>query len=431
MAAPAPSQQIDIDDVFARSRAARELVAQHAKNTPLLKSSFFSQLLGCDILLKEENLQTTGSFKVRGALNAMNALSAQQRENGVVACSAGNHAQGIAFAARSLSVRAAICMPSTAPFAKANATEGYGAEVVVCGETFDSTFAKADELVRTKGMTFMHPYDSLDVIAGQGTIGFELLEQIQQLGVNGLDFVFVPLGGGGLAAGVATVLKKLSPQTKVFGVESTGVPSMFEALQRGEPVKLQTPTETIADGIAVATPGKLTFELAQRLLDGVVTVSDDDISHTIYYLLERAKIVVEPAGAAGLAALVSKKPLVDKHNQPIDIRGKRVACVLSGGNIDMSMLVRIVTREQFHIARLVRIEGDVPDKSACFDKVFLTLSQSDVKVRDCSFDRSDPFTPPTRAKMCIVVEVKNEDKSLPALIAKLAQDGFKFIKASK
>lgn len=282
-----------------------------------------------DVYLKTENLQITGSFKVRGAYYKMSQLREEERKHGVIACSAGNHAQGVALAAQKNGIKAVICLPDGAPISKVEATKRYGAEVCLVPGVYDDAYNRALQLRDEKGYTFIHPFNDESVIAGQGTIGLELFDQLPDL-----DAVIVPIGGGGLIAGVAFTMKNLNPNVKVYGVQAAGAPSMARSITDGEMEEL-TDVSTIADGIAVKKPGDLTFSLCQQYVDEIVTVSDDEISAAILALMEQQKLVTEGAGAVSVAAVMFNK---------IPVKGKKVACLLSGGNVDVTILSRVIER---------------------------------------------------------------------------------------
>lgn len=295
--------------------------------TPLFHSRTLSQWCGHEVFLKMENLQKTGAFKIRGAYNMIAHLSEEERKRGVVAASAGNHAQGVALSATLFGIPVTVVMPEGAPLAKAEATKGYGANIVLKGLTYDDAYEYAMQRCRTTGATFVHAFDHPHTIAGQGTIGLEMLQQCTDL-----DAVVVPIGGGGLISGMGVALKAVNPRIRLIGVQPLGAPSTLLSLQNGQRTTLSA-TGTIADGLAVRTPGKLTFALMQRYVDEVVTVNDDEIIETIWTLLERQKILVEGAGAAGMAALLYRKVQ--------GLEGKKVGVVISGGNMDINKLLNL------------------------------------------------------------------------------------------
>ena len=300
-----------------------------------------------EVYLKTENLQLTGSFKLRGAYYKISQLSDEEKAKGVIACSAGNHAQGVALGASRNGINAVICLPAGAPISKVEATRSYGAEVCLVPGVYDDAYARALELQKEHGYTFVHPFDDPKVIAGQGTIGLEILEQMPDV-----EAVVVPIGGGGLISGVAFAIKTLRPEIKVYGVQSSGAPSMAASLQEGHISRLGE-VSTIADGIAVKEPGVNTFEICNKYVDEVVTVSDDEIAAAILALLEQQKIVAEGAGAVSVAAVMYNK---------VPVKGKKVVCLVSGGNIDVNTLSRVITRGLSKSGRNFTFKIDLPDK---------------------------------------------------------------------
>ena len=300
-----------------------------------------------EIYLKTENLQVTGSFKVRGAYYMMSQLSEEEKAKGVVACSAGNHAQGVALAAAKNHINAVICLPDGAPISKVEATKSYGAQVCMVEGVYDDAYAKALELKEKENYTFVHPFDNEDVIAGQGTIGLELLDQMP----DG-DAVIVPIGGGGLISGVAFAIKSLNPNIKVYGVQASGAPSMYQSIQDGK-IECLDSVSTIADGIAVKEPGPHTFAYCQKYVDEIVTVTDDEISAAILSLIEKQKLIAEGAGAASVAAAMFNK---------VPIKGKKVICLVSGGNIDVTILSRVIKRGLLMSGRSCRLNIELLDK---------------------------------------------------------------------
>lgn len=282
---------------------------------------------GVDLYLKTENLQTTGSFKLRGAYYKISRLSEEERMRGVIACSAGNHAQGVALAATKYRIKSLICLPACAPISKIEATKRYGGEVCLVPGVYDDAYCRALSLADEYKYTFIHPFDDDDVIAGQGTVALEILDQLSDL-----NALVVPIGGGGLISGVAYAMKSINPKVKIYGVQALGAPSMLRSINDGKPVELDSVC-TIADGIAVKKPGRITFDLCNRLLDGVVTVSDEEISQTIIAIMEKHKLVVEGAGAASVAAIMFNK---------INLQGRKAVALLSGGNIDLDTLAEVI-----------------------------------------------------------------------------------------
>lgn len=332
---------LTLDKVYHASYVLRDAV----RKTNLIPTTNICS--DAELFLKTENLQVTGSFKVRGAYYKMSQLSDAEKARGVVACSAGNHAQGVALAAQKNGIQSVICLPDTAPISKVEATRSYGAEVCMVDGCYDDAYAKAQELRDEKGYTFIHPFDDEQVIAGQGTIALELCDQLPDL-----DAVIVPVGGGGLISGIAFVLKSLNPKIKVYGVEAAGAASMLSARNNGCVDSLPS-VSTMADGIAVKRPGDLTFQLCQNYVDEIVTVTDDEISAAILALMEQQKLVAEGAGAASVAAAMFHK---------LPIAGKKVVCIVSGGNIDVTILSRVIKRGLLMSGRNCQLTIELVDK---------------------------------------------------------------------
>lgn len=327
-----------------------------------------------EIYLKTENLQVTGSFKVRGAYYKISQLSREEKSRGVIACSAGNHAQGVARAAGMEGLSAKICLPDSAPISKIEATRGYGAELVLVNGVYDDAYTKARELEKAEGRTFIHPFDDEDVIAGQGTIGLELLEQLPDM-----DAVIVPIGGGGLIAGIAFVIKHLSPKCKVYGVQVSGAPSMANSVESGVIEELDY-VATFADGIAVKRPGENTFELVSKYVDEIVTVTDDEVASAVLALIEQQKLIAEGAGAVSVAAAMFNK---------VDIKGKKVVCLVSGGNIDVNILSRVITRGLVKSGRFVNLSIALTDKPGQLEKVSRIIAEGGGNVVSVQYNRSD------------------------------------------
>jgi threonine dehydratase len=335
---------VTLEDV----QAARERIRDALYLSPCARTETLSRVTRTEAFLKLDNLQMTGAYKERGALNKLLTLGAPERARGLIAASAGNHAQAVAYHAGRLGVLATIVMPETTPIMKVANTRGHGARVVLFGSNFDEAYSEARRLEREEGLTFIHPFDDEVVIAGQGTLGLEVVEQ-----VPGLDAVLVPVGGGGLVSGVAVAVKALCPGVKIFGVEAEVLPCMQAAVEAGELVTLDA-ASTLADGIAVKRAGEITFEHVQALVDDIVTVSEEEIASSILYLLEKEKTVVEGAGAVGVAALM--------HHKLPSLEGKRVCSVISGGNIDVNVVARVIERGLVKDGRLVRINIRLLDK---------------------------------------------------------------------
>ncbi|MEH7460775.1 threonine ammonia-lyase [Bacillus pseudomycoides] len=304
---------------------AKQVLDRNARKTPLVKSFYLTSKTGGEIYLKLENMQLTGSFKFRGAFNKISNLTDEEKARGVIACSAGNHAQGVALSSHLLGIKSKIVMPTSAPKAKVEATKGYGSEVILYGDTFDDAKAKCEEIIKETGETYLHPYDDVEVMAGQGTIGLDILDDMWDV-----DTVIVPIGGGGIIAGIAVALKSFNPSINVIGVQADNVHGMKASYDKGEIIEHYV-APTIADGCAVKIPGNLTFEIVKELVDDIVTVSEDELEVAMKDLLQRGKAVVEGAGALATAALLAGK--VDSY-----IKGKKVAAIISGGNVDLTRI---------------------------------------------------------------------------------------------
>ena len=327
-------------------RNAAEVLKGVARRTDMIfapKLSTRSQ-----VYLKTENLQVTGSFKVRGAFYKISTLSEEELKRGVIACSAGNHAQGVALGAQRRGAKAVICMPDIAPIAKVEATKSYGAEVRLIPGTYDDASAYASELCKKENMTFVHPFDDPDVIAGQGTVGLEILEQLPDV-----DAVMIPIGGGGLISGVAYAIKQLKPDCKIYGVEAAAAACMKRSVEAQDKLTLAS-ANTFADGIAVKRPGDRTYEMVNKYVDGIVTVSEDEIAAAILFLVEQRKLVCEGAGAVSVAAMI--------YDKVPELQGKKVCCLLSGGNIDVNILSRVIYRGLQASGRRAEIRLCLPDK---------------------------------------------------------------------
>jgi threonine dehydratase len=349
-------------------RRARTVIDGVVARTPLLTAGAISGWAGMRVLLKAENLQRTGAFKLRGAVNRMSTLTDEERVRGVVAASAGNHAQGVALAATALGVPSRVYMPVDAPLAKQVATADYGAEVVLAGETFEESYAAARS--DPEGRVLVPPFDDAAIIAGAGTIGIELLEQAPEA-----DTIVVPLGGGGLLSGIAVAVKALRPDIRIVGVQASGCAAWAPSLAAGRPVEIERGT-TIADGIAVQRPGELTFPLVQQFVDEVVEVTEDEICRAVVVLLERSKLMVEGAGAAGLAALLAGK-----------VRGRAAVCVLSGGNLDAGMLQIIVRFGLTRNGRFLRLRTQMPDRPGALKRLTDLFAENRVNILDIDYHR--------------------------------------------
>jgi threonine dehydratase len=341
--------------------------------SPCARSEYFSEHTQNSVYLKLDNLQRTGAFKERGALNKLLTLSPEERERGVIAASAGNHAQGLAYHAGRHGIRAQICMPLTTPLIKVSATKGYGAEVILHGANYDEACEEAVRRSAESGMTFVHPFDDEVVIAGQGTMGLEILQQVPDI-----EAIIAPIGGGGLIAGVACAVKESNPRVRVIGVQPARLPSMKVAIAEGHPVTLSS-AATIADGIAVRRAGEKTLPLIQKYVDDIVTVDEEEIANAILLLLEREKTLAEGAGAAAIAALIN-------HKAPVN--GKRVAVLVCGGNIDVSLLSRIMERGLVKDGRLVRLRVHLPDYPGALHRLTGILAQHRANIVETAYDRA-------------------------------------------
>ncbi|CAG9613798.1 L-threonine dehydratase catabolic TdcB [Bacillus rhizoplanae] len=306
-------------------KKAKQVLDRNARKTPLVKSFYLTSKTGGEIYLKLENMQLTGSFKFRGAFNKISNLTDEEKARGVIACSAGNHAQGVALSSHLLGIKSKIVMPTSAPKAKVEATKGYGSEVILYGDTFDDAKAKCEEIIKETGETYLHPYDDVEVMAGQGTIGLDILDDMWDV-----DTVLVPIGGGGIIAGIAVALKSFNPSINIIGVQADNVHGMKASYDKGEIIEHYN-APTIADGCAVKIPGTLTFKIVRELVDDIVTVSEEELEVAMKDLLQRGKAVVEGAGALATAALLAGK--VDPY-----IKGKKVAAIISGGNVDLTRI---------------------------------------------------------------------------------------------
>ena len=373
---------------------AQERLRPILHHTELDLSSTFSAMTGGKIYLKCENRQKTGSFKIRGASNKIAAMVERGEKTPVVASSAGNHAQGVACAAKKFGIPATIVMPKTAPIAKAQATEGYGAKVVLAGDCYDDAYARACEICREEGAAFLHPYNDLEVIAGQGTLGLEILGDLPSV-----DVVIVPAGGGGLLAGVAAAIKQVNPRVKVYGVQAEGADAIARSFREGNLVTTET-ASTIADGIAVKAPGDITVELIRRYADGVLTVSDTAIADAILLLLERCKQVVEPAGATPLAAVLSGA---------LDVKGKRVVCLLSGGNIDVSFIQSIIERGLVARHRRIKFSVTLLDRPGSLMQLLGVISTTGANILQIQHDKISEGLNPNETEVHISLEVGGEE----------------------
>ena len=363
-----------------------------------------------DIILKTENLQVTGSFKVRGAAYKISQLSDEEKARGVIACSAGNHAQGVALAATKAGAKSLICLPDNAPISKIEATKKYGADVCLVPGVYDDAYNKALELRDSEGYTFVHPFNDEDVIAGQGTIGLEILEQVPDV-----DAVIVPVGGGGLISGVAYAIKALNPNVKVYGVQASGAPSMVKSVKEGKIKKLASVT-TIADGIAVKEPGDLTFDLVSQYVDELVTVTDDEVAAAILALIEQQKLCAEGAGAVSVAAAMFNK---------VPVAGKKVVCLVSGGNIDVTILSRVIDRGLLKSGRTLSIQVNLVDKPGQLQGVANCIADAGGNVTYINREKATEDMSITDAYLRITMETKNFEH-IDSILTALSDAGFTY-----
>ncbi len=387
--------------------AAAERLKPILHHTELDLSSTFSAMTGGTIYLKYENRQKTGSFKIRGASNKIASLIEQGRSCPVVASSAGNHAQGVAYAANRFGIPATIVMPKAAPIAKVQATEGYGAKVVLAGDCYDDAYAEARRICEEEGAEFLHPYNDPDVIAGQGTLGLEILSDLPYV-----DIIIVPAGGGGLLAGVSSAVKLINPRVKVYGVQAEGAPAIARSFAEKKLVTTDS-ASSIADGIAVKFPGDLAVELINEHADGVVTVSDNEIANAILLLIERCKEIVEPAGATPLAAVLSGK---------IDVRGKRVVCLMSGGNIDVSFVSNLIERGLVARGRRLRFSATLIDRPGSLVHMLNAISGAGANILSVEHDKISARLGPNETAVHVVCEVGGKEHA-EAVLKKLADSG--------
>ncbi len=374
---------------------AAKRIEKVASRTPFAYAPILSKKCGYEIYLKKENLQVTGAFKLRGAFNKIATLSQEEKAAGVVAASAGNHAQGVAFSANYFNIPAAIVMPESTPLTKVNGVKAYGAEVILHGKNYDEAYEYAVEYAKTEGKTFVHPFADEEVMAGQGTIALEILEQAERL-----DAVIVPIGGGGLIAGMASAIKQLNPAIKVIGVTAAGAPAMRQSFELGRPVD-STDVRTIADGIAVRDTSPVTLDIILETVDDIVEVDDEEIADAILFLLENQKLVVEGAGAVGVAAL-----LYDKLDLPPQ---SRVAVVLSGGNIDVTMLSVIIEKGLIKSYRKMKLIVTLVDKPGSLLKLTEIFAQTGANIVQIGYDRTSASLAYGDANVSIGLETKGKE----------------------
>lgn len=394
---------LTLDRVYKASRVLKDVI----RETDMILAPNIRK--GTNIYLKTENLQVTGSFKVRGSYFKISQLSEEERKKGVIACSAGNHAQGVALAATRSGIKSIICLPDGAPISKVEATKRYGAEVCMVKGVYDDAYKKAIELRDENGYCFIHPFDDPDVIAGQGTIGLEIMEQLPNV-----DAVIVPIGGGGLISGVAYTIKQINPNCKVYGVQAQGAPSMENSINDGQ-IETLPKVQTIADGIAVKTPGNLTYDLVKEYVDGIVTVSDDEIALAILTLLEQQKLIAEGAGAVPVAAVLAGKIP--------DIDGKNICCLVSGGNVDVTVLSRVIERGLKMSGRTANITIALSDKPGQLAEVSDIIAKTGANVTSINYDSTDLDMNITDCYLRIDVETR-DFAHIVAIKSALREAGF-------
>ncbi|MGH6871830.1 MAG: threonine ammonia-lyase [Rhizomicrobium sp.] len=371
-------------------QAAATLIKGAVSRTPTLHSSTLSKIAGCEIWLKFENLQFTASFKERGALNKLTSLTAEERKRGVAAMSAGNHAQGVAYHAGRLGIPATIVMPEGTPFVKVKHTKAFGARVIVEGATLSESFSRAKQIAADENLVFVHPYDDARIIAGQGTVALELLED-----APALDTLVVPIGGGGLISGIATAAKALKPGIEIYGVQAHRYPSMYDAVKQAS---LPCSGQTIAEGIAVKEPGGITRKIVAELVKDVLLVHEHEIERAIYTLLEIEKTVVEGAGAAAYAAVAANKDI---------FHGKRVGIVLSGGNIDMRLLSNVILRELMREGRILSLVVEIEDRPGWLARITTLVGEAGGNILDVSHNRMSPDMPVKSADLGMTIEARD------------------------
>ena len=385
---------------------ARRVLSPVINQTPVLHAP--GLVPDCSFYLKADCLQKTGAFKLRGAYYKIATLSDQEKRRGVIACSAGNHAQGVAFAARDMGIHAVICIPQGAPLSKIEATRSYGAEVVLVPGVYDDAYAEAIRLRDEKGYTFIHPFDDYSIMAGQGTIGLEILQQLPDV-----DMIVTAIGGGGLISGVAKAVKELKPSCQVIGVQAEGAASMYEALRQDKIITLPQ-VGTMADGIQVKTAGTLTFDMCRQYVDKVVTVSESEIAAAILTILEKQKLITEGAGAVSVAAVMAGK---------LDVKGKTVCALLSGGNVDVTMLERIIKHGLTAEGRIASFSTVLPDQPNALATYLAALSHEGVNVLEVYHERSSMKVGVGSCRVRMVVETRNHEH-IHQLYSYLAERGY-------
>ncbi|MGL5345882.1 MAG: threonine ammonia-lyase [Peptostreptococcaceae bacterium] len=389
---------------------AKETIKDIVKETPLVESSTLNDRTGANIYLKCENLQKTGSFKIRGACNKIANLTDEEKAKGVIASSAGNHAQGVALGAKLSGIKATIVMPSTAPLAKVTATKEYGADVVLNGLVYDDAYSKAIEIQKETGATFLHPFNDEFVIAGQGTIVLEIFEQMN----NKVDTILCPIGGGGILSGISVAAKALNPNVKIIGVQTENIPSMKESLEKGQLTTTFKAT-SIADGVSVKTPGELTFNIAKKYLDEIILVEEDEIHRAMLFLLESQKIVTEGSGALTTAAILSGKYKPKKD--------ENVVCIISGGNVDINTVYRVIESGLKGCGRRFTFTTEINDKPGGLAELTSIISQLDANIISANLTTTSELG---KLKADMTLETFNK-KHIEKILSAIKKEGFVII----
>jgi len=382
---------LSLEKVYEAKKRIEDVVV----NTPFSYAPYLSEIAGCEVYLKKENLQVTGAFKIRGAYNKIASLSDKQRACGVVAASAGNHAQGVALSASKFDIRAVIIMPESTPLTKVNGVKHFGAEVILAGANYDEAYAYATEYGKENSLTFIHPFEDEEVIAGQGTVALDILESCQDL-----DAVIVPVGGGGLIAGMATTLKALNPNIEVIGVSALGAPAFKKSFDE-KCAQDSLSVRTIADGIAVRDTSKVTLSMALESVDRIISVDDEEIASAILFLLEKQKLVVEGAGSVGVAALL--------HNKLEHLKGKKVAVVLSGGNMDVTLLSVIIEKGLLKSGRKMKVTVTLVDKPGSLMHFTELLQVLNANIVHIAYDRTSISLDYGDANVTVHMETKGDE----------------------
>lgn len=396
---------LTLDKIYHASYVLKEVI----RPTDMIKAQNLSD--ECEIYLKTENLQITGAFKARGAYYKISQLTDEEKARGVITCSAGNHAQGVALAAAKNNIKSLICIPNSAPISKVEATKSYGAEVCLVEGTYDDAHDKAVELQKETGATFIHPFDDEMVIAGQGTIGLEILDQLPDV-----DAVIIPIGGGGLISGIAYAIKSLRPNVKVYGVQSAGAPSMYLSIAHDK-IETLPSVHTIADGIAVKTPGEITFDICKKYVDEIMTVTDDEVATAILSLIEKQKLISEGAGAVSVAAALFNK---------FPIKGKKVCCLVSGGNIDVTILSRVIDRGLQKAGRLAEFTIELKDMPGELRNVAKIISNLGANVIAVNHDRADLNTDINSCYLRVSLETRNHEH-VQKIKDELSKKGYRIV----